>query len=257
MPHPIVAPTWARPSRRALASAAPAAGPLAFALLAGTLAACLAAPSSATTPLPCAPMGFTAEPLGVVVHLSWQATPGATGYRIYRGAGNETPQLALHAGPEDNETIDTQVEGGVTYTYRATAVIGDVETEDCGDAIVTAGGDCAPELFAAWQGQAIHLSWTGVVLADSYAVYRAEAGGDLEFLASVPSDEQSYLDQGVEGERAYAYQVRAVIDGQERPACNTAEVGAIPDFPTTWAVVAAVTAGVVGYAVVMRQRKRT
>lgn len=236
-------------------AATPLAAPLLIALLASTMAACLGASSASSSPLPCAPMDFTAEPLGVVIHLTWQTMPGATGYRIYRGAGNETPQLAQLAGPAENESFDTQVERGVTYTYRATAVVGDIETESCGDVVVTAGGDCAPDLFAHWQGQAIQLSWTGVVLADSYAVYRAEAGADLTFLATVPSDQQSYLDDDVEGERAYAYQVRAVIDGQERAPCNTSEVGAIPDFPTAWAAGAALVAGVVAYAVVRRQRK--
>ncbi|HSZ54098.1 MAG TPA: immunoglobulin domain-containing protein, partial [Tepidisphaeraceae bacterium] len=74
------------------------------------------------TPAPAAPNGLTAAPGDNQVSLSWSASSGATGYRIYRGTatGSET----LFASPAGTGTtyVDSAAANGTTYYYEVTAV---------------------------------------------------------------------------------------------------------------------------------------
>ena len=87
---------------------------LAAALVAATALAAAPAAGQAEPPA-CAPAGFTAEALGVVIHLQWTPTPGATEYRIYRAEGDGELRLAATVRAPANESFDTHVEAGVTY----------------------------------------------------------------------------------------------------------------------------------------------
>ena len=231
--------------------------------LVGALALLALPPAAATNPeeppMPCLPEGFAAEPLGVVIHLTWNGTDAATSYNIYRAKGDGEFRLAILMEAGSNETFDTQVERGVTYRYKMTAVVDGHETEPCAVVTVTAGGPCAPDVSAVAKesssGPFIHLTWTAVVVAESYNVYRAEGDGELEFLASTDASTQGYIDADVEAGAAYSYEVRAVIEGSERPACGTVTATAIPDFPTVGAAALAGGAAIAAYAFVARRRR--
>jgi hypothetical protein len=233
------------------------AASLLLAAVAGVLLALPTAHAQAS-PVPCAPSGVDAQPLGVVIHVTWDETPGAESYNIYRAQGDGEFRLAATVQAPENESFDTHVEAGVTYHYRLTAMVAGVETADCGTVTATANTDpCAPELTAlAENGPQVHLTWTAVVVADSYNVYRAQGEGELRLLDSTDASTQGYIDTDVREDQTYRYEVRAVIEGEERPACNTVQVTAIPDFPTWGAAVVAAAAGLGAYALVARFRRR-
>ncbi len=213
-------------------------------------------PAAAQDQPPCAPAGFRADPLGVVIHLTWTDQADATGYRIYRTPSQPDPQPAILMQAPSNETFDTQVEQGVTYTYRITSVVGDVESLDCGSVTVRANSDpCAPTAMADHRGDSVHIEWTGVVLADEYRVYRAGDDGVFVLISTVPSVSQAY-DGPLGQHESASYQVHAVIDGGERPACNTVVVASIsvPMFgsPVAWGLAGA---GVLAAGLVLRRKR--
>lgn len=222
----------------------------------------LAVPAAGQTEPPtlCAPPDFDAQPLGVVIHLTWSEVAGATAYHVYKmeaGSGGEF-ELAIAVDAPANETFDTQVEGGVTYLYAAVAVFGDVETEPCEVVDVTANADpCAPELTATAQdGPRVALQWTAVAIADGYNVYRAQGEEDqMELIGSTDASTQGFSDSDVEAGVVYRYAVTAVVDGEERSPCNVVEVTAIPNFPTAFGVMAAAALGVGAYAMMRRKKQ--
>jgi fibronectin type 3 domain-containing protein len=80
------------------------------------------APSATVTAAPAAvvpatPTGLTATPGNTQVTLTWTATSGATGYRIYRGG-------VLIASPTTTTYTDTGRTNGTTYSYYVIAVNG-------------------------------------------------------------------------------------------------------------------------------------
>ncbi|MEA3190971.1 MAG: hypothetical protein QOD77_1553 [Thermoplasmata archaeon] len=221
----------------------------------------LAVPASGQTEPPelCAPAGFAAEPLGVVVHLTWTETVGATAYHIYKmeAGSDEEFALAISMDAPANETFDTQVEGGVTYLYAAVAVVGGVETQPCVVVEATANSaPCAPALSAiAGDGPRVDLQWTAVAIADSYNVYRAEGDSDeMELIGTTDASTQAFTDTDVEAGLVYRYAVTMVEGGRERSPCNAVEVTTIPSFPTAFGLLAAAGLGVGAYAVMRRKR---
>ena len=189
--------------------------------LAALLVAATVAAGSASADV-CAPTGFQADPLGSVVHLHWNDTLGATSYNIYRAEGDGPFALAIIMGAPANDTIDTQVESGLTYRYMATAVVGAVETPSCNTVQVTVGGECAPTLSVAYFGDHNDLTWTFNRVADSYNVYRSIQGTHHFSLIANVVNTNTYTDSAINPHLAYHYQVRAIVHGTvERPPCNT------------------------------------
>jgi hypothetical protein len=112
--------------------------------------------------------------------------------------------------------------------------------------------ECPTTTATAEEGPQNELSWSEVEGADEYNVYRATADGDFEQIATV-EDGTSFTDTDVEEQQTYRYQVKAVMDGEESQACNTAEVTAIPTFTSAVAVASAAALGVGSYAVARRR----
>lgn len=78
---------------------------------------------SAQTNLPPAPTGLVADAGNGQVRLSWNAVPGATGYRVSRtGAGGATPITV--ATPTTPGFTDTGLANGTAYQYTVSAVNG-------------------------------------------------------------------------------------------------------------------------------------
>lgn len=239
--------------RTALRSLPLAALALAFA---ATSAAAADDGQDTPVPLPCAPTGFAVEPLGVVMHLTWDDTLGATEYRIYRADldNGEELHLAILMSVPSNETIDTQIEPNHTYHYAMTAVFGTVESDPCGVVEVTSNDICSPDVSAfPMQDGSIRLTWTAVTVADSYNVYRAEGDGDFHLIGTTDASTQGFIDADTEPGTVYRYTVTYVVDGNEREPCSMAEVTAIPSFPTAFGLVAAAGLGVAAYAVMRRK----
>lgn len=84
---------------------------------------------------PCPPNLLAASLAADQVVLNWTAVANATGYLVYRATGEADFELV---GSVTGTTfLDEDVEGGVTYEYYVTAVIGNLESEDCDIVTVT------------------------------------------------------------------------------------------------------------------------
>jgi fibronectin type 3 domain-containing protein len=155
-----------------------------------------------------APTGVAATDgtLTTGVQVSWAAVSGATGYRVFRGIGGETP--AEIAAPAAGPYLDTNAVSGVTYTYRVTT------RSAAGDSVPSLPdtgyrGVPAPTGVAATDGtrtDGVEISWTPVAGAVDYRVFRqlgSAAPVEVGVTGSSP-----FLDVPVAG-TVFSYTVRA------------------------------------------------
>ncbi|HEX2021545.1 MAG TPA: hypothetical protein VHH36_02465, partial [Candidatus Thermoplasmatota archaeon] len=82
--------------------------------------------------------GLSAEAAGGgnQVTISWNAVAGADSYVVYRAVGQG--DFEWLASVEGTMHVDNTTVAGVTYEYLVTSVSGDVESEGCAGASVTA-----------------------------------------------------------------------------------------------------------------------
>ncbi|MEA3191230.1 MAG: hypothetical protein QOD77_1812 [Thermoplasmata archaeon] len=181
--------------------------------------------TSETGPAPdpnvCAPADFTATPIGSFVQLSWTATVNASQYNIYRAREDGAFRLVILGDASTTSTIDTQVEAQTTYHYYATAEGGGVVTPSCGIVTVTTQGECSPMLTVTRGDGVNHLEWGFLPAAEHYNVYVGKNPRHMTLLASVFNGNE-YHHTVHDPKAKLHYEVRAVVDGEERPACNTA-----------------------------------
>lgn len=120
-------------------------------------------------------------------------------------------------------------------TLEATATTGPWSATRCLEVVGAHGhAHCEGPVAEAFAEPGRHrIAWTGRDFAVGYVVYRAEGGGSFEHRALQGPASTEFLDPGIDPRRAYRYQVSALFEpATEGPACGTAEVAAIPDFPT-------------------------
>lgn len=109
---------------------------------------------------PAAPTGVSATPGDHRVTLSWNASGGATSYRVYRGtsSGGET---LLQSGVTGTGFIDTAALNGTTYYYTVSAVNGSGESPQSAEVSaapqLTAPANLAASVISASQ---INLTWS-------------------------------------------------------------------------------------------------
>lgn len=96
------------------------------------------------------------------------------------------------------------------------------------------------------------VQWTAMAQAEGYNVYRSEAGGEYELVATLEG-ENRFEDTDVEHGTTYEYRVTAIVEGEETEHCTTVEIAAIPVFTTILAAVGAAGAGLGGYAFLRRR----
>ena len=114
--------------------------------------------------------------------------------------------------------------------------------------------DCPTGLRAtANAGGTVTLFFTPAPGSDGTNVYRLDAEGDFEFLATLPPGVDMYTDETTEAGTAYTYAVTALFGDRESQECPIVEVTAIPEFPTAIAFGLAAALGVVGYVAVRRR----
>ncbi len=73
-----------------------------------------------------------AAPGDGVVALGWEATAGATSYRVKRGADEAGPFAVLAESLVETTFVDTTVTNGTTYYYVVSALVNGAETPDSG-----------------------------------------------------------------------------------------------------------------------------
>lgn len=113
---------------------------------------------------------------------------------------------------------------------------------------------CPTDLRAtANAGGTITLFFTPAPGSDGTNIYRLDAEGDFELLATLPPGVDMHTDETTEAGTAYTYAVTALFGDRESQECPIVEVTAIPEFPTAIAFGLAAALGVVAYAAVRRR----
>ena len=186
------------------------------------LQSCAGSPS---TPPP-APTGLGATGGNAQVTLNWNASSGATSYKIYRGTspgGEAGTAVGSSATPTYS---DTAVTNGTTYYYKVTAVNDNGESGPSNEAFATPAAPVAPgapTLLSATGGpgrKKITLQWSAVNGATSYTVKRATSSGGPYSTVATGVTGTSFTNSGLASGTTYYYVVFAVNAGGTSPSSN-------------------------------------
>jgi len=82
----------------------------------------------------------------------------------------------------------------------------------------------------------VTLTWTEAPGSDGTNLYRADAGGDFEYLATVPAGTHTYTDTTTVAGGSYEYTATGLYGDSESQGCSVVAVTAIPELPSLAAV---------------------
>lgn len=180
---------------------------------------------------PPAPANLVATSGNTMVTLNWSASPGATGYKVFRalspGGYGATPVATVTS----TTFTDTGLTNGTFYYYvvKASNAAGDSAASNEVLARPVPPPPPAPTGLTATAGNAqVVLTWTAAPGAASYYVKRSlTPGGPYTTIAGLSPT--TYTNTGLENGRTYYYVVSANNLGGEGPI--SAEVNATPMLP--------------------------
>ncbi|MGD0817078.1 MAG: fibronectin type III domain-containing protein, partial [Methanomassiliicoccales archaeon] len=181
-----------------------------------------------TTPITAMPSRTPSVPMHLTsvggirqVVLSWSQPSdnggaGISSYRLYRSeTENGSYELVLSLG--STSYTDTQLENGVQYFYRVTALNSAGEGPYAGTNSTTFPLPEPTVLKADASGLDVHLSWAASSSATAYRLYRGDASGEETYLRSVLTT--SYVDGPFASGRTLYYFVTAVnVTGESTPS---------------------------------------
>lgn len=179
-------------------------------------------------PLP--PIFISAVPGDGYADLSWSLSAGATTYFVYQSLNgadySQVMQSVLNAGRVSGLT------NGVQYLFKVTAANSAGESDRSAAVMVTPEAPAVkpnpPAGLNAIAGDAsVSLSWTSVVNADNYVVYKSSDNLAFEAVATV--NLPSYTVGGLTNDIGYWFKVSAKNAGGEGEA--TSSVSATPKAP--------------------------
>jgi hypothetical protein len=179
-------------------------------------------------PPPAAPTGLTATPGVNSVSLSWDATIGATGYKVLRGT--TTGVYTVTNGAPSNTYDDTAAVGGTTYFYvvQATNSSGASANSSEVSATPTIALPGTPTgLTAIGTNGAVNLTWNSATGAASYNVKRSTTSGAEVTIANVGTT--NYSDSAVVNGTPYFYTVSSTNSAGQ--SADSSEATATPNAP--------------------------
>ena len=191
-------------------------------------------------PPPAAPTGLTATAGVNAVGLSWNATSGATGYKVLRGTASGV--YTVTNAVASNTNYDITVVGGTTYFYvvQATNAAGAGASSAEVSVTPTIALPSAPTgLTATGTNGAVFLNWSSGAGAASYNVKRSTTSGAEVTIANTAAT--SYTDTGVVNGTTYFYKVSATNNAGE--SATTSEASATPNLPPAAPTGLSATAG--------------
>ena len=175
-----------------------------------------------------APTGLTAaNDSNANIYLTWNGSPGATSYNIYRGSSSgQEASLPIAVSDTSLSYDDPNVVPGLRYYYKVTAIDSYGESAKSNETSAIDAGivTSAPNLKAAVSGTTATLSWSVPSGATSYNIYRSLAGSGYNYLAATTST--TYTDTPLLSGVQYSYYVTAVGTGGQSPGSNVATVTA-------------------------------
>jgi fibronectin type 3 domain-containing protein len=163
-------------------------------------------PGNNAAPFPLAPYNVQGSSSGTTATLTWQASAGATSYKVYRstteGSSSAIPEDAPIATVTTNSFNDSGLVAGTKYYYIITAVNASGFSAPSAELWLTGGGGTGqtiPKALGAvtatgGSGQ-VTLTWPSSSGATSYDVYPSlQPQGEAQFgLTSTPGDAQIAL----------------------------------------------------------------
>lgn len=173
-----------------------------------------------TTAAPAAPTGLAAKPGNGSIDLTWNPSPGATSYSVFRGtAPGAEGATAIGTTTSDRFTDSALTNGtGYYYTVAASNTGGasakSAETNTVPTAVVVAPPVPFGVVITPASGQ-IHLQWTFEEPATSYRIYRGTAAGAEGAVALATVTSSSYTDTTVTSGVTYYYEITALTAATE------------------------------------------
>ena len=146
------------------------------------------------------------------VTVSWNATPGAEGYKVYRGTANNPDAAEVVSSVSSVSFDDTTAAPGTLYFYWVTAT--NAVSESAKSAVETGFRSIpAPTGVTATTtsgAAAVTVSWQPVAGAVYYRVYRGTRTGSDYAVEIDTTTETTYADESGAANRTYYYSVKAV-----------------------------------------------
>jgi hypothetical protein len=179
-------------------------------------------------PPPAAPTGLTASAGINSVSLSWDATSGATGYKVLRGTTSLVYTVTNSVA--SNTNFDATAVGGTQYFYVVEATNSSGASTNSMEVSATptiALPDAPTGLTATGTNGAVNLTWGLATGAASYNVKRSTTGGAEATITNVSTT--SYSDTAVVNGTPYFYKVSSTNSAGE--SADSSEVSATPDVP--------------------------
>ena len=182
----------------------------------------------AYVPPPAAPTGLTANAGVNSVGLSWDATSGATGYKVLRGTSSGAYTVTNSAA--SNTNLDSTAVGGTTYFYVVEATNSSGASPNSSE--VSATPIIAPPgppsgLVAIGTNGAVNLSWSSGTGAASYNVKRSTTSGSEVTITNVTTT--NFSDVSVVNGTPYFYTVSSTNSAGE--SADSSEATATPNTP--------------------------
>ncbi len=145
------------------------------------------------------------------IALSWNAVTGAGSYTVYRGtrSGSET---SLASSQTTSYNDSSNLAGGTTYFYYVVANSTGTTVSPQSNEVQATTQLSTPMLSQPTvSGSQVALSWSSVINATGYSVYRGTSSGSETMLASAPYP--SYTDTNLTTGTTYFYYVVATGSG--------------------------------------------
>lgn len=149
------------------------------------------------------------------IKVNWDAVEGAGGYALYKFFDGIWLQIATVDG---TSYVDENVESAKTYSYAVAIIMdgsrGILDTEKP----LTIKYIAPPEITSVTNGSNYSkITWSAVEGAVSYDIYRAADGDGSEFelIATVGTENLSYVDSNVEAGKAYIYTIKTNDDEKQ------------------------------------------
>jgi RHS repeat-associated protein len=165
--------------------------------------------------------------------ITWTAlTNSGVSYNLYRsitsGGEGTTPFVS---GLTGTSYTDTTTSAGLTYYYTLSAVDAGITTAQSSQASVTLLPSAPASLSAVGGTDQVSLSWSSVVGASSYSIYRGTTSGGETSVSSVAGT-TSFTDTGLSSGTDFYYEVTAVDAAGESTKSNEANAYTVPAAPT-------------------------
>jgi fibronectin type 3 domain-containing protein len=149
------------------------------------------------------------------VTVTWTASPGATGYKVYRAIHPAAPTLVATLG-NVTSYVDATAQAGTTYEYvvRSTNASGESGIGGADDGWRNLPAPTNVQATDGTSPEGVTVTWTSVAGAFGYKVFRAQGSGVPVLVgATFATQPASFMDASAEPGIVYSYTVRTTAVG--------------------------------------------